>query len=380
MGGAVSEKIFTIHARDYACRARTGTLKLAHGTVDTPVFMPVGTSAAVKAAGKRELEEIGFDLILGNTYHLYLRPGAELIEEAGGLHGFSSWSRNILSDSGGFQIFSLSALRKIDIAGAHFRSHLDGSAHFFTPERVVEIQRSFNSDIQMQLDVCSPYDTPYAQTLEALLITENWMKRGLARYTELKNDGYEGLFFPIVQGGFYRDLRERSAEAVQAAGAAGAAIGGLSVGEPAAVFDEFLASTARLLPEDAPLYVMGIGSPDYILSAIENGVDMFDCVLPTRLARHGVALSSRGRISVKKEGYARDWSPLDPACPCMVCKNYSLAYLRHLFKAGEIVSAMLLTYHNLYFLHALVKEARRAIAEGRFLSFKNDFLARCGST
>jgi queuine tRNA-ribosyltransferase len=373
------EKIFTIHARERSCRARTGTLSLAHGTVDTPVFMPVGTNAAVKAAGKRELEEIGFDIILGNTYHLFLRPGTKIIEEAGGLHGFSSWNRNILSDSGGFQIFSLSALRKIDINGARFRSHLDGSAHFFTPESAVEIQRSFNSDIQMQLDVCSPYQTPYPQTLEALLITENWMKRGLARYAELRDEGYRGLFFPIVQGGFYRDLRERGAEAVRSAGAAGAAIGGLSVGEPAELFDEYLASTARLLPEDAPLYVMGIGSPDYILSAIENGVDMFDCVLPTRLARHGMALTSCGRLSVKKEQYARDWSALDPACPCMVCKNHSRAYIRHLFKAGEISSSTLLTYHNLYFLNALVKGARQAIEEGRFLSFKKDFLARCGS-
>lgn len=370
------ENIFTIHARESGCRARTGTLNLAHGPVKTPVFMPVGTCAAVKAMGKRELEEIGFEIILGNTYHLFLRPGPALIEEAGGLHGFSGWQRNILTDSGGFQIFSLAALRKIDLEGARFRSHLDGSAHFFTPESAVEIQRAFNSDIQMQLDVCSPYQTPYAETAEALAITENWLRRGLVRYTQLKNEGYNGLFFPIVQGGFYRDLRERSAAAVREAGCAGAAIGGLSVGEPAEVFDEFLAETARLLPDDKPLYVMGIGTPGYILGAIENGVDMFDCVLPTRLARHGMAMTSAGNLSVKKEAFARDWAALDPRCSCMVCKNYSRAYLRHLFKAGEILSAMLLSYHNLYFLNALVKEARQAIEEGRFRAFKKEALAR----
>jgi queuine tRNA-ribosyltransferase len=349
-------------------------MALAHGEVSTPVFMPVGTGATVKALTNDDLYEIGFEIILSNTYHLYLRPGTEVIKTFGGLHGFSRWKRSYLTDSGGFQIFSLSSLRKITEAGVKFRSHIDGSEHLLSPEKVVDIQVILNSDIQMQLDVCTSYDTPYKKALAALYTNNAWLLRAKQRWLEKQNEGYAGQFFAIAQGNFYKDLREQSVEAVIAANTPGIAIGGLSVGEPREVFGEYLSFTSGLLPEDKPRYVMGIGTPDYILMAIENGIDMFDCVLPTRLARNGQALTRLGPISLKKQEHTFDEHPIDALCGCKVCKNYSRAYMRHLYKSQEILFSMLVSYHNLYFLHGIIKDARRAVETGCFTKYKHEFL------
>lgn len=370
------DKIFSLKHQDTTCRARTGQLQLPHGTVQTPVFMPVGTNATVKAMTKESLEEIGFEIILANTYHLYLRPGADLLKEAGGLHGFSGWKRNFLTDSGGFQVFSLAALRKITDEGVKFQSHIDGSRHFFTPESVVDVQTKFNSDIQMQLDICTGYGTDYRQSKDALRITSDWARRAKDRWLFQRENGYLGNLFAIVQGNFYQDLRKQSADFVAELDTPGIAIGGLSVGEPVEVYNEFLAYTAPLLPTEKPLYVMGIGSPDFILNAIENGIDMFDCVMPTRNARNGSFFTHDGPIAIKRAEYERDFSPIDPECNCQVCRQYSRAYMRHLYKNDEILSSMLASYHNLYFLHDLVKNARVAIENNQFSSFKKSFLSR----
>jgi queuine tRNA-ribosyltransferase len=351
-------------------------MRLPHGDVETPVFMPVGTNATVKALTNDELVEIGFEIILSNTYHLYLRPGTDVIKTSGGLHQFSRWNRNYLTDSGGFQIFSLSSLRKITEAGVKFRSHIDGSEHILSPEKVVEIQTILNSDIQMQLDVCTPWDTPHDKADSALVTTNNWLLRGKQKWLEKKDAGYGGHFFSIVQGNFYSDLREKSAEYAVHADTPGIAIGGLSVGEPHEKFSEFLSFTAGLLPDEKPRYVMGIGTPDYILEAIENGIDMFDCVLPTRIARNGQALTSRGPVSLKKQDYTFDTAPIDSECECKVCKNYSRSYLRHLFKAQEILFSMLVSYHNLYFLHDLIKASQSAILKDCLPEYKKEFLQK----
>jgi queuine tRNA-ribosyltransferase len=364
--------IFTVVAEDGA--ARTGLLALPHGTVRTPVFMPVGTNAAVKAITADDLTEIGFEIILSNTYHLYLRPGLDVIDEAGGLHNFMHWDKNLLTDSGGFQIFSLASLRKITPEGAAFRSHIDGSAHLFSPAGVVDIQRRLGSDIMMQLDVCTPWGIAEREAAEALAVTSRWLHEGRAAWEEKRREGCSSHFFGIVQGNFYKNLRKESALTVAEADTPGIAIGGLSVGEPPEVFSDFLNFTTDLLPRDKPRYVMGIGTPQYILGAIEAGVDMFDCVLPTRLGRNGAAFTRSGPWSVKKIENRLDSGPLDPACACKVCRRYSRAYLRHLFKAGEILSSILLSYHNLYFLHHLVQDAQEAIARGRFSSFMKEFL------
>jgi queuine tRNA-ribosyltransferase len=333
--------------------------------------MPVGTNGTVKAITRDDLETIGFDLILSNSYHLYLRPGTEVISAAGGLHQFMSWPRNILTDSGGFQIFSLAPFRKIREDGVEFRSHLDGSLHRLSPEKVVEIQTLLGSDIMMQLDVCAKWGVSYKEAREALDTTALWLKRSKAAWEE--RDG-GGKLFAIVQGNFFKDLREQSAALAVEAGLPGIAIGGLSVGEEEGVFLEYLEFTAALLPRELPRYVMGIGTPQYILAAIEQGIDMFDCVLPTRTGRTGRVFTRRGDISIKRADREADFGPLDPQCDCKVCRQYSRAYMRHLFKTGEILCSMLASYHNLYFLHALVKNARRAIEEDRFMQFKKDFL------
>lgn len=369
-------EIFNILHKNKNSKARTGVLSLSHGTVQTPVFMPVGTNATVKAITKDDLEEIGFEIILANTYHLYLRPGPDLIKEAGGLHGFSKWNRNFLTDSGGFQVFSLSKLRKISDQGARFQSNIDGSYHMFTPENVVETQAKFNSDIQMQLDVCSGWGVDRKEAVEALRITSDWLLRAKKAWEEEQGKGYKGILFPIVQGNFFEDLRKQSAEFVASLDFPGIAIGGLSVGEPKEEYSKFLSYTVSCLPEDKPKYVMGIGTPDYILDAIANGIDMFDCVLPTRNARNGSYFTHDGMLSIKQERFIHDFGPIDKECNCKVCKNYSRSYLRHIFKSQEILSSMLASYHNLYFLHNLVKEAREAINNDRFEEYREVFLKR----
>lgn len=373
----MSQKIFNILHKSADGRARNGLMELPHGTVRTPVFMPVGTCATVKAISKEDIEEIGFEIILANTYHLFLRPGPDLIKEAGGLHGFSQYKGNFLTDSGGFQVFSLSSLRKINPEGVKFQSHLDGSYHLFTPENVVQTQVKFNSDIQMQLDVCSGYGVEKKEAVQALNITSKWAERAKAEWEKAQaEEGYKGILFPIVQGNFFEDLRRQSAEFVTQLDTPGIAIGGLSVGEPAPVFADFLKYTMQYLPEEKPVYVMGIGTPEYILEAVSNGVDMFDCVLPTRNARNGAYFTHDGQLSIKQKRYEHDFKPLDPECKCKVCRTYSRAYLRHLFKEQEILSSMLSSYHNLYFLYNMMEEIRSAIDNDRFEEYKKNFLDR----
>ena len=367
-------KIFDIKHKNKDSRARTGTLHLPHGDVRTPVFMPVGTNATVKAMPKDFLEEIDFDIILANTYHLFLRPGPDLIKEAGGLHGFSQWKKNFLTDSGGFQVFSLSKLRKITDEGVKFQSHIDGSYHMFTPENVVETQTKFNSDIQMQLDVCSGWGVERKEAERALKITSDWLLRAKGQWEKEREAGYQGILFPIVQGNFFEDLRQKSAEFVSSLDMPGIAIGGLSVGEPPAEFTKFLNYTVQYLPEDKPKYVMGIGTPEYILDAVAAGIDMFDCVLPTRNARNGSYFTKRGMLSIKQERFIHDFGPVDPECNCKVCRTYSRSYLRHLFKEQEILSSILASYHNLYFLNEMLKEIRVAIDENRFEQYRKEFL------
>lgn len=370
------EKIFSIEHSSADGKARTGTLHLPHGDVQTPVFMPVGTNATVKALTKDDLEEIGFEIILANTYHLYLRPGSDIIEQAGGLHGFSKWQKNFLTDSGGFQVWSLSKLRKITMNGAEFRSNIDGSKHLFTPEKVVDIQTQFNSDIQMVLDVCTGYGIEKTEAVHALDITENWAGRAKSQWLKRRENGYKGILLPIVQGNFFEDLRKRSAEFVTGLDLPAIAIGGLSVGEPPELFASMLDYTIQFLPEEKAKYVMGIGTPDYILDAVHSGIDMFDCVLPTRNARNGSYFTKDGPLPIKQERFTRDFGPLDEECGCKVCRTYSRSYLRHLFKEQEILSCILATYHNLYFLHNMMKEIRLAIKEDRFESYRTDFLKR----
>jgi queuine tRNA-ribosyltransferase len=347
---------------------------LPHGKVSTPVFMPVGTNGAVKALSKDDLNEIGFEIILANTYHLYLRPGTEVIGAAGGLHNFMAWPGNILTDSGGFQVFSLAPFRKIREEGAAFCSHIDGSSHFLSPEKAVEIQTLLRSDIQMQLDVCTGWGTSQRDAKEALDITTCWLKRARETWQEAASSGYGGKLFSIVQGNFFKELRKESAERAVEAETPGIAIGGLSVGEPEEVFFEYTDYTASLLPREIPRYIMGIGTPQYILGAIEAGIDMFDCVFPTRTGRNGHVFTRHGPLSLKKADNRLDFRPIDESCGCKVCREYSRAYLRHLFKTREILCSMLASFHNLYFLHNLVKEARGSIREDRFSAFKRDFL------
>jgi len=370
-----NSSIFTQLSRDQSTKARTGYLGLPHGRVQTPAFMPVGTNATVKAIDPDAIASMGFSIILANTYHLFLRPGPEIIREAGGLHGFTGWKGNFLTDSGGFQVFSLATLRDLSEEGVSFRSHIDGSPRFIGPEDAVEAQAAFNSDIQMQLDVCTPYGTDAKEAREASDLTTRWARRAKDRWLRKRDEGYAGQLFGIIQGNFYKDLRIRSAEEILELGLPGTAIGGLSVGESFEVFAEMLAHTAALVPDDRPRYIMGIGTPDFILEAIENGIDLFDCVFPTRTARNGLIFTSRGPIAIKKAMYERDFGPPDPLCGCPVCVTHSRAYLRHLYKCEEILYAMLATRHNLYFLGDLVRRARYSIEHGTFPAFKKEFLS-----
>ena len=370
------ENFFEVHHNDSTSKARTGVVHLAHGDVQTPVFMPVGTKGTVKAVDKDSLDEIGFEIILANTYHMYLRPGADIVKEGGGLHGFTKWNHNFLTDSGGFQVWSLSNLRKIQSDGVAFRSDIDGSKHFFTPENVVQTQTKLNSDIQMQLDVCSGYGVERKEAERALRLSSQWAERALAEWKKQRDEGYKGILFPIVQGNFFDDLRKESAEFVSSLDTPGLAIGGLSVGEPPSIFAEKLQYTVQFLPDSKPRYVMGIGTPEYILEAVADGIDMFDCVQPTRIARHGLYFTHHGMLSIKQKRFERDFTALDPQCDCKVCRTYSRAYLRHIFREQEILSSMLASYHNLYFLHNMIKEIRQAINEDRFDQYRKDFLEK----
>ena len=367
-------KLFEVLFEDATTGARAGVLHLPHGDVATPVFMPVGTKGCVKAASQEELEQLGFRIILANTYHLHLRPGEELVKEAGGLHGFTGWRGNFLTDSGGFQAWSLSRIRKLTSDGIAFQSIIDGSRHLFTPEGVVRMQAMFSSDIQMQLDVCTGWGAAQDEAKRALSLTSSWAVRALDEWHRVRDEGYQGELFPIVQGNFFDELRVRSAEFVNSLGTQGVAIGGLSVGESSDVFCQTLSLSLRHLDKSKVRYVMGVGTPEYILTAIASGVDMFDCVLPTRLARHGVYLTRCGRLSVKQKRFEHDFTPIDTSCGCKVCRTYSRAYLRHLFRENEILSAMLATYHNLYFMHAMMEEARSSIEEGTFGVWRENFL------
>ncbi len=368
------ENFFDVRHENKDSLARTGVIHLPHGDVQTPVFMPVGTKGTVKAVSKDSLEEMGFEIILANTYHMYLRPGAPLVQEAGGLHGFMKWNRNVLTDSGGFQVFSLSKLRKIENDGVTFRSDIDGSKHFFTPENVVQTQVLLNSDIQMQLDVCTGWGVERKEAERALRITTDWTHRAIAEWKKQRENGYKGILFPIVQGNFFDDLRKESAEFVSSLDTPGLAIGGLSVGEPADVFEEKLRYTVQYITRSKPRYVMGIGTPEYILEAINDGIDMFDCVQPTRIARHGLYFTHHGMLSIKQKRFEHDFAGIDSLCQCKVCQTYSRAYLRHIFREQEILSSMLASYHNLYFLNSLVKDAREAIEHDRFPAFREEFL------
>lgn len=367
--------IFTTDHREEHTRARTGTLDLPHGKVDTPVFMPVGTNATVKAVHHETVESMGYRLILGNTYHLYLRPGQEVIDHYGSLHAFSNWHGNILTDSGGFQVFSMAPFRKIKEEGVRFRSHIDGSYHLLTPEDVVSLQESFKSDVAMCLDVCTPPEISYRKALSALELTTRWAARSKERWLQ-RDEKWQGHLFGIIQGNFYRDLRKRSAEEILELDLPGIAIGGLSVGESFSQFEDFLGYTAELLPADKPRYLMGIGTPDYILSAVEHGIDMFDCVFATRTARNGTVFTDDGMITLKKAHHRLDTRPIQEGCNCRACTQYSRGYLRHLFKTNEILGSMLATEHNLTYLHSFLERIRESIHTDRFDSFKRSFLER----
>lgn len=352
--------------------ARLGRLHTPHGVIETPIFMPVGTQATVKVMTPEELKEIGSQIILSNTYHLYMRPGHDLIERAGGLHKFMNWDKPILTDSGGFQVFSLGPLRKIKEEGVEFRSHLDGSKHFLSPEKATEIQNALGSDIIMAFDECAPYPADRQYVKNSLERTTRWLERCKAahKYPEKQ------ALFGIVQGGMYKELREQSAKEITAIDLPGYAIGGLSVGEPKDMMYEVLDYTVPLLPEDKPRYLMGVGSPDDLLEGVLRGIDMFDCVLPTRIARNGTAMTSQGKVVVRNASYAEDFTSLDPECDCYTCKNYTKAYLRHLIKCNEILGARLLTIHNLHFLLKMMENVREAIKEDRLLDYKKDFFEK----
>lgn len=357
-------------------KARRGRITTLHSTIETPVFMPVGTQATVKALKPEEIRNMGADIILSNTYHLYLRPGHEIIKEAGGLHRFMNWSGSILTDSGGFQVFSLGKLRKISEEGVAFRSHIDGSAHMLTPEKAVEIQTALGSDIMMAFDECAPYPADRNYVKNSLERTTRWLKR----CKEAHKNTEEQALFGIMQGGMYHDLRKQSAEEVVELDLPGYSIGGLSVGEPKEVMYDIMDECVDYLPKDKPRYLMGVGSPDCLIEGVARGIDMFDCVLPTRIARNGMVFTSEGKLSIKNKKYERDFTPLDHKCDCYVCRNYSRAYLRHLFKANEILSSMLLSHHNIYYLVNLMKEIRHAIEEDSFEEYRARFYNDTGDT
>ncbi len=369
---------FTLQHTAEGTNARAGVIKTDHGEILTPIFMPVGTVGAVKAVHMRELrEDIKAQIILGNTYHLYLRPGLEILQRAGGLHKFNGWDRPILTDSGGFQVFSLSDIRKLTEEGAHFRSHIDGSKHLFTPENNVDTQRIIGADIIMALDECTPGDADYSYAKKSLALTQRWLARGWKRYKETEGlYGYSQAYFPIVQGCVYPDLRRDAAKHVADLGADGNAIGGLAVGEPTEKMYEMIEVVNEILPTDKPRYLMGVGTPANILEGIDRGVDMFDCVMPTRNGRNGMLFTSRGIMNMRNKKWADDFTPLDEEGTSYVDHAYTKAYLRHLFIADEILAMQIASIHNLAFYVWLSQEARKHIIDGSFASWKREMLER----
>jgi len=364
---------FKLEAEDKLSKARAGEITTAHGAIKTPIFMPVGTAGSVKAVHQRELtNDIQAQIILGNTYHLYLRPGLDVLEQAGGLHKFNGWDKPILTDSGGYQVYSLTEVRKIREEGVTFRSHIDGSKHLFTPENVMDTQRTIGADIIMAFDECTPYPCDYRYAKESVEMTHRWLKRCCERFdsTEPKY-GYSQTLFPIVQGSVYKDLRKHSAEVIASFEREGNAIGGLSVGEPAEEMYEMTDIVCNILPKDKPRYLMGVGTPVNILENIALGIDMFDCVMPTRNARNGMLFTKNGIINIRNEKWKNDFSPIDEDSTLFADKQYSKAYLRHLIHSKEILGAQIATLHNLHFYIWLVNEARNKIMEGSFYDWKN---------
>ncbi|GAA0456996.1 tRNA guanosine(34) transglycosylase Tgt [Alkalibacillus silvisoli] len=354
--------------------ARLGKVHTPHGSFETPVFMPVGTLATVKTMAPEELKEIGANIILSNTYHLWLRPGEDIVEEAGGLHQFMNWDGSILTDSGGFQVFSLSDMRQIEEEGVHFRNHISGAKLFLSPEKAMHIQNSLGSDIMMAFDECPPYPATYDYMKASVERTSRWAERCLKAHQKPEEQG----LFGIVQGGEYEELRKQSAKDLTSLDFPGYAIGGLSVGEPKDVMNRVLDYTTPLLPDEKPRYLMGVGSPDSLVDGAVRGVDMFDCVLPTRVARNGTCMTSNGRLVVRNAKFARDFTPIDENCDCYTCRNYTKAYIRHLIKANETLGIRLTTYHNLYFLVKLMGQVRNAIREDRLGDFRDEFFEQYG--
>lgn len=372
---------FKVEKKDPNSKARTGTVKTDHGEIKTPIFMPVGTIGSVKAVHQHELkEDIKAQIILGNTYHLYLRPGTNVIKDAGGLHQFMNWDKPILTDSGGFQVFSLSDNRKLTEEGAIFKSHIDGSRHLFTPENVIDTQRIIGSDIMMALDECTPYPCDYEYAKKSMHLTHRWLERGVKYYKETEPlYGHKQAFFPIVQGSVYKDLRVQSAEFIASQDALGNAIGGLSVGEPVEDMYEMLEIVNGVLPLEKPRYLMGVGTPINILEGIALGTDMFDCVMPTRNGRNGMLFTSEGTVNIKNEKWANDFTPLDINGTSYVDSTYTKAYVRHLFKANEILAMQIASIHNLAFYLWLVGEARQHIEDGDFTPWKNMMVKKLGN-
>ncbi len=364
---------FKLQAEDKGSKARAGLITTEHGQIETPIFMPVGTAGTVKAVHQRELkDDIKAEIILGNTYHLYLRPGLEIIEKAGGLHKFNGWDGPLLTDSGGYQVYSLANTRKIKEEGVTFKSHIDGSKHTFTPEYAIDIQRTIGADIIMAFDECTPYPCEYGYARTSMELTHRWLKRCCDRFDETAGKyGYNQTLFPIVQGSTYKDLRQKSAETIASFGRDGNAIGGLSVGEPHEMLYEQTEIVCDILPKDKPRYLMGVGTPENILECIALGVDMFDCVMPTRNARHGLLFTSEGIINIRNEKWKDDFSPVDPNLDGYVESFYAKAYLRHLTHSKEILAAQICSIHNLTFYLWLVKEARKHIQAGTFIDWKN---------
>ena len=367
---------FRVLQKDDQSEARTGILTTAHSQIETPVFMPVGTRGTVKALTQEMLETLDARIILGNTYHLFLRPGHALIAELGGLHKFISWPRSILTDSGGFQVFSLGELRKIKEEGVEFRSHLDGSRQFISPEVSMQIQHALGSDIVMAFDECTPYPATHDEARKSLELTSRWARRSRTEFDRLKREARDSFLFGIIQGSVYHDLRQQSLEQLLEIGFEGYAIGELSVGEEKAMMYDTTELIAPLMPADKPRYLMGVGTPEDLVESVARGVDMFDCVMPTRNARNGQVFTSCGKLNVRNAKYAKDTRPLDEDCPCAVCQRYSRAYIRHLYLNDEILASILCSYHNIAFYLDLMQQIRQAIALGEFAGFRASFISR----